>query len=78
MSRNKSSSQSAGLQVAPTFCPTAVADPFDTVEWKLVSAAIKDESGKVMFEQTDCEVPTNWSQLASNVVVSKYFYGENG
>ncbi|HIA20676.1 MAG TPA: vitamin B12-dependent ribonucleotide reductase, partial [Planctomycetaceae bacterium] len=26
----------------------------------------------------DCEMPVFWSQLATNVVVSKYFYGENG
>ena len=68
----------AGMKIQPTFCPTDVADPFDTVEWTLKSAAIKDENGKVMFEQTNCEVPASWTQLASNVVVSKYFYGENG
>ena len=71
-------SQATGLQVEPLFCPTEVADPFDTVEWSLRSAAIKDENGDVFFEQKDCEVPATWSQLATNVVVSKYFYGENG
>ena len=55
-----------------------VADPFETMEWELRSAAIKDENGEVLFEQNDCEIPTSWSQLATNVVVSKYFYGENG
>ncbi len=40
------------------------------------TAAIKGEAGEVLFEQTDCEIPTTWSQLATNVVVSKYFYGE--
>jgi ribonucleoside-diphosphate reductase alpha chain len=30
------------------------------------------------LEQPGCEVPKHWSQLATNVVVSKYFYGENG
>lgn len=53
-------------------------DPFAQVEWELRTAAIKDEKGKVIFEQTDCEFPKNWSQLATNVVASKYFYGENG
>ena len=67
-----------GLQITPTFCPTDVADPFDTVQWELRSAAIKDESGKVLFEQKNAEIPAPWSQLATNVVVSKYFYGENG
>ena len=41
-------------------------------------AAIKDENGKLMFEQKDGEIPAAWTQLATNVVVSKYFYGENG
>ena len=68
----------SGLTFDPTFCPADVADPFDTVEWEKRSASIKDENGGVLFEQTNCEVPTGWSQLATNVVVSKYFYGENG
>jgi ribonucleoside-diphosphate reductase alpha chain len=68
----------AGLKVDPYFCPSHPADVFETVEWELRSAAIKDENGKVMFEQKDCEIPATWSQLATNVVVSKYFYGENG
>jgi ribonucleoside-diphosphate reductase alpha chain len=68
----------SGLTVDPVFCPTDVADPFDTVEWDTRSASIKDENGGILFEQKDCEVPTSWSQLATNVVVSKYFYGEVG
>jgi ribonucleoside-diphosphate reductase alpha chain len=67
---------SRGLVVEPRFCPTQVVDPFDTVEWEIRTAAIKGESGEVLFEQNDCEVPTFWSQLATNVVCSKYFYGE--
>jgi ribonucleoside-diphosphate reductase alpha chain len=66
------------LSIEPTFCPAGVSDPFETMEWEYRRAAIKDENGDVLFEQTDCEVPVAWSQLASNVVVSKYFYGENG
>jgi len=65
-----------GLKIPATFCPTEVESPFDTVQWEVRSAAIKDENGGVLFEQTDCEVPAGWSQLATNVVVSKYFYGE--
>ena len=65
-----------GLSIDPVFCPAGVADPFDSVEWDLRSAAIKGESGEVLFEQRECEVPATWSQLATNVVVSKYFYGE--
>ena len=32
--------------------------------------------GRAIFQQVDCEIPRAWSQLATNVVVSKYFYGE--
>jgi ribonucleoside-diphosphate reductase alpha chain len=63
--------------VSSHFCPGDV-DPFDTVEWELRTASIKDENGGVLFEQTDCEIPSGWSPLATNVVVSKYFYGEPG
>jgi ribonucleoside-diphosphate reductase alpha chain len=66
----------SGLKIESRFCPTNVASPFDTVQWELRSAAIKDENGKVLFEQTNCEIPADWSQLATNVVVSKYFYGD--
>ena len=69
---------SKGLKIDAQFCPADVADPFDTVEWELRSAQIKDENGKLMFEQKDAEIPAFWTQLATNVVVSKYFYGENG
>ena len=66
------------LKIDPTFCPAEVTDPFDTVSWEVRSAAIKGENGEVLFEQTNCEVPSFWSQLATNVICSKYFYGEVG
>jgi ribonucleoside-diphosphate reductase alpha chain len=53
-------------------------DVFATVEWELRSARISNERGETIFEQTDCEIPKGWSQLATNVVVSKYFRGHVG
>ena len=52
--------------------------PYDEITWELRTAEIKNESGKTVFEQKDVEVPTFWSQLATNVVVSKYFRGHIG
>ncbi|GIW20032.1 MAG: hypothetical protein KatS3mg065_0328 [Chloroflexota bacterium] len=52
--------------------------PYDEVTWELRTASITNESGKVVFEQRDVEVPSFWSQLATNVVVSKYFRGHIG
>ena len=52
--------------------------PFDRIKWERRHAKITDEDGKVIFEQRDVEVPESWSMLATNVVASKYFYGEVG
>ncbi len=50
-------------------------DPFATSQWEKRTASITGENGKSVFEQKDCEIPAFWSQLATNVVVSKYFRG---
>jgi ribonucleoside-diphosphate reductase alpha chain len=52
--------------------------PYDEVTWETRDASIATEAGKTVFEQTDVEVPSTWSQLATNVVVSKYFRGHIG
>ncbi|MFI5456104.1 MAG: vitamin B12-dependent ribonucleotide reductase [Isosphaerales bacterium] len=60
----------------PRVFSTEGSSPFDQVEWEQRTAEIKDERGRVIFQQTDCEFPRDWSQLATNVVASKYFYGD--
>jgi len=52
--------------------------PFDQIEWERRTAEINDDAGKVIFKQENVEVPKDWSLLATKVVVSKYFYGEQG
>ena len=52
--------------------------PYDTVEWEYRTAAITSESGEVIFEQKDVEVPKAWSMTATNIVASKYFHGKKG
>ena len=66
-----------GLTIARRFVVEG-ADPYDDVEWETRSAVIQGERGDVVFEQRDVEVPRFWSQLATNVVVSKYFRGPVG
>jgi len=66
-----------GVEI-PQHFTQAGQDPFDTVEWERRVARITNEQGETVFEQTDCEVPRSWSQLATNVVVSKYFRGHVG
>ena len=55
---------------------TASIHPFDQIEWEKRTAEITDDSGKVIFKQENVEVPKSWSVLATKVVVSKYYYGE--
>lgn len=54
------------------------AHPFDAVTWETRTCSILSDSGKTVFEQKDVEVPSFWSQMALNVVASKYFRGEIG
>ena len=53
-------------------------NPFDSMEWERRTASITNDKGEIIFEQRDVEVPKSWSQMATNVVVSKYFRGGVG
>ena len=66
-----------GLEVERYFSTEGV-HPFDEVEWEQRTATIGKSSGEVVFEQKNVEVPADWSQMATNVVVSKYFDGKLG
>src|SRR6267378_650038 len=45
----------------------------DEVEWTRRPAKISGADGEVVFKMDDAEVPSDWSQLATDVAVSKYF-----
>jgi len=64
-----------GLSFEPCFATPGVS-PFDEVEWDRRTAEITDDSGKAMFRQENVEVPKSWSELATKIAVSKYFYGD--
>ncbi|HEV8713696.1 MAG TPA: vitamin B12-dependent ribonucleotide reductase [Candidatus Binatia bacterium] len=66
-----------GIKVKRYFTRPGV-HSFAEVEWEKRSAVISGEKGEVVFEQHEVEVPKSWSQLATNVVVSKYFRGPLG
>ncbi|HMP89363.1 MAG TPA: vitamin B12-dependent ribonucleotide reductase [Kiritimatiellia bacterium] len=73
--QTKPTDPAKGLSFSRVFS-TAGVNPFDQVEWEKRKASITDDKGKVIFEQTNIEIPKNWSMLATNVVASKYFYGD--
>src|SRR2546425_8100386 len=66
-----------GLKIARHFTRSG-ANPYDEIEWEQRTASIANEKGKVVFEQSSVEIPKAWSQMATNVVVSKYFRGPLG
>ena len=48
-------------------------DVFSTIKWTKRSSRINNADGSVVFEMNDAEVPEAWSQLATDIMVSKYF-----
>ncbi len=52
--------------------------PCDEVRWETRTASIGNDKGAIIFEQRDVEAPVDWSQTATNIVASKYFYGKPG
>src|SRR3954447_6700790 len=73
----KKETKLGGIAIERFFTKPGV-DVYDTCEWEMRSAAITSESGGIVFEQKDVEMPKFWSQMATNVVVSKYFRGHIG
>ena len=73
----QSDAPQSGLQFPRVFSRESV-DPFDEIAWEQRSATIGNEHGELVFEQRDVEIPTFWSQQATNIVVSKYFRGQLG
>lgn len=67
--------QRSAIKVERVFSD-AKRNPYDEIEWDTRTAEITDEGGNIIFKQEDVEVPKNWSQLATKVVVSKYFFGQ--
>jgi len=63
---------SKGLRITRRFTE-AGKDPYDKLEWSRRDSRITNPDGSTVFEMTDAEIPTGWSQVASDIMVSKYF-----
>ncbi|MYF63251.1 MAG: vitamin B12-dependent ribonucleotide reductase, partial [Rhodothermaceae bacterium] len=68
-------STKGGLSIKRIFS-TQGENALDSVDWERRDAVIKNPQGESVFEQKDVEFPKDWSPLATNVVASKYFYGD--
>lgn len=61
-----------GLTFTRRFSTQGV-NPLDQIRYVKSASKIKDTDGKSVFEMKDVEVPADWSQLAVDILVSKYF-----
>jgi ribonucleoside-diphosphate reductase alpha chain len=61
-----------GLSVERRFT-TEGESPYDTVEWSIRDSRITNPDGSIVFEMLDAEIPAAWSQVAADIMVSKYF-----
>jgi len=75
--RSQKARRGAGLKIERRMTRTG-ANPFENLLWERRNASITNEKGEVIFEQKGVEFPQPWSQMATSVVVSKYFRGMLG
>ncbi len=66
------SSETTGLTINRLFT-TPGSDPLEEVRYEKRTSKIKNTDGSVVFEMRDAEIPASWSQVATDIVVSKYF-----
>ncbi|HLB31940.1 MAG TPA: vitamin B12-dependent ribonucleotide reductase [Patescibacteria group bacterium] len=63
----------AGLTINRFFTKDIDGNPLDHITYEKRDAKIVGTDGAVIFEMKGAEVPADWSQMASDIVVSKYF-----
>ncbi len=62
----------AGIKFQRRFSRTGV-NPLDDIQYTRRSSVITNPDGSVVFRMDNVEVPKEWSQLATDIIVSKYF-----
>ncbi len=69
--KSETGRENPGLRFDRFFTRSDV-DPLDEVEYEKRNSQITEPSGKVVFELKNLEVPKDWSQLATDILASKY------
>jgi ribonucleoside-diphosphate reductase alpha chain len=72
MPKTSPSTAKEALSVRRVFT-TPGSDPLDEVMYDKRTSKIKNTDGSIVFEMEDAEIPADWSQVATDIVVSKYF-----
>jgi ribonucleoside-diphosphate reductase alpha chain len=60
-----------GIKVKRVYTTPGI-DPYSTIEWDRRSSKISNPDGSTVFELKNLEVPRSWSQLATDILASKY------
>jgi ribonucleoside-diphosphate reductase alpha chain len=68
----RATAKSRGLKFKRVYTTPGV-DPFDMIEWDRRTSKITNPDGSTVFELKDIEVPKSWTQLATDIIASKYF-----
>mgnify|MGYP001246385954 FL=1 len=61
----------SGLKITRKY--TTPGNPYNNIDWEKRSSKIANPDGSVVFEMNDVEIPSSWSQVATDIMVSKYF-----
>ena len=61
-----------GLSFTPFFTKPNL-HPYDELVFEKRTSVIAEPDGRVVFEMKDVEVPSSWTQLATDIIASKYF-----
>jgi ribonucleoside-diphosphate reductase alpha chain len=69
---NAKADASAGVTIARHFTQPGK-NPLDEVVYERRSSAITNPDGSIVFKMDGAEIPRDWSQLATDIVISKYF-----
>lgn len=67
-----SKAQGKGVEMKRLFTTEGV-DAFDMVPFEKRVSQITEPDGTVVFKMKNVEVPTEWSQLATDIITQKYF-----
>src|SRR6188508_514134 len=61
-----------GLRFPRRFTKEGV-NVFDLFQYDYRTSVIRNPSGEIVFEMTNVEVPSGWSQVATDILAQKYF-----
>ncbi|MDP7645786.1 MAG: vitamin B12-dependent ribonucleotide reductase [Candidatus Peribacteraceae bacterium] len=61
-----------GMAIGRRFT-TPGSDPLEEVKYEKRLSSIKNPDGSTVFEMDGAEIPMDWSQVATDIIVSKYF-----